>query len=67
MRSKPLRDFRNSKARRLYICKRKFSSQKSASPAGAFAAGALQGETGNRTSGALGFQKFGVLLGAQKG
>src|SRR5438067_13714320 len=30
MRSKPLRDFRNSKARRLYICKRKFSSQKSA-------------------------------------
>src|SRR3989442_8018827 len=36
---------------------RKFSSQKSASPAGAFAAGALQGETGNRTSGALGVQK----------
>jgi len=25
LRSEPLRDFRNSKARRLYICKRKFS------------------------------------------
>ena len=42
-----------------------FRDRKSASPAGAFAAaGALQGETANRTSGALGVQKFGVLLGA---
>ena len=39
--------------------KRKFSSQKSASPAGAFAAGALRGETANRTSG--GQQAFRII------